>query len=393
MIKNRKENLKGATARLPLTLHHGRFPREDVADNRPYTNPYELLATGQEAALRPLLVASAPVTGVELGEADADYDKFAALCAAAPCWAGHPLYAAMHGVLAKVTGCTLPMTAANAPLIWRYYTAETVASPLGVREALARLGVGRLYLGITLDEWSDAFAGTWKTGDDGITVTPMLCLDDPAASSHPDILSYTAALTAAVHDCAARGGTRVLACLPDGWHFTRPHPFGANEVMKKMAAGQTVTPDEGHLLRTQICRVLGQACANAGVELALCGGTSVEVARLVAYLMSCDGHSALRYTPSVAGEVRGLLGTPGVSFGLPLTTVDTPDSIKGKIAAHAAVAPIGALAGADLPVHSLTDVWTLIEARRALCTWLADGNETGAAPRDVEALRATLARM
>ncbi len=385
--------LARAAVRLPLTVHACRFPWRDMAENRAYTNPYELLSRGNKAAVSSMLAASATVTGVKVTEDAPDYDKFAALCAAMPQWAGHPLYAAMHGVLAHTVGSALPMTAANAPLIWKYFAAETAAAPIGVLDALGKLGVGTVHLCLTPDELTQLADRAWMSTDNRPTVIPVLCLDEPRASAPTDLAAYTAALTEAIGALAAMGGTRVTVGLPDGWTFVRPNPYGAGEVLKKLSAGQDITHEEHCLWLAQRLRVIGQACVQHGVTFAVTGATSTEVNHLIAYLTTCDGHGTLRYTPTVPGEMTALLGALGVTFGLPLTAADTPQTIKPKLAAHAAHAPLGALDGVDVPVQALTDVWTIVEARRALCDLLVAWSENGAASRDPEALSAILSRV
>lgn len=390
----------------PLTIHLGRLPWRALAEDKPYTDPYELLVGDNEAAVRSLLLASSVADRAAEEEADkeiipataegfdraSDYDKFLALCTAIPRWAGHPLYAAMHGVLTRLTGCALSLTAANAPQIWRDFVEKTAARPLGMRRALAELGVGTVCLCVSPETWQHLPADVWTRFDGAPAVYPQLYLDESSTSAYRDPADMTAAITAMISDGAALGLARVVCRLPDGWRFVRPHPYGAGEAMKKAAAGRRPSDEERYLLYTQLLRIVGQACATEGVELAVHGGRSAEVGRLVDYLISCGGHRALRYTPTAAGDVDGLLGMPGVSFGLPLSASDTPRILEDKVSLHAAHAPLGAWAGLDIPVHSLTDVWMLSEARRVTYARLAAWAEEGLAPQDPEAWHAVIAR-
>ncbi len=402
-------SLVGAADRRPYTLYNCRIPWRDVVDNRVYTNSYELLIRGKEAAVLPLLAASASIIGVEVTDDVSDYDKFIALCAAAPLWAGHPLYAAMHGVMAKVTGCTLPMTAANAPLIWKHYAAQTSASPLGVKEALSKLGVGEIHLCVTPLEWRDMAAYPARLScKDHPVVSPVLCLGGRTHSTSPalasavtelcmtensDLPAYVDALSSLLAAYAATDGSRVEFRLPADWRFVKPDQYHAGESLKKMMAGKHLTAEEGYLWDAQTLRVAGQCCVMAGMTLAVTGGNATEMARLVAYLASCKCCPTMVYRPTEAGDVAGVLGRSGVSLGLALAATDAPTAIREKLVAYAAHAPLGALAGIDLPIHNPADVWTLIEARHALCDLLVSWREAGYAPRDEGALCALLARV
>lgn len=393
------------TAHHPLTVCVSRSLWRALCDGRHYTNPYELLVEGNEDAVRPLILASdAGLTGgasatlaAGLADGASEYERFAALCTAIPLWAGHPLYAAMHGVLARVTGCELPLTADNAPLIWRYVAEQTAAAPLDRQSVLARLGVGEIRPCCPLRDEPMTSGGapvcSTQVPDGALFVHPLLCLDERSAFVYPDPEVMATNLSSRIRAYAEAGGDRVVCFLPDGWHFQRPHPYGAGAVMKKATAGGKVTDDERDLLYAQLLRVVGQACVREGVALSLCGGGSDEAGRLVTYLTSCGGHRTLRYMPAVAGEVGGLLGIPGVSFGLPLTAGDTPRTIADKLAAHAARAPLGALAWLDIVADHITDVWTLIEAHRVLRDQLEAWGQVGAATDDPEVWCALSARL
>lgn len=169
-----------------------------------------------------------------------DYEKFKAFCSILPKFAGHPLYLLSHIELVKHFDCNIKICDENCDLIWETVNKQIINNSISTDSLLKLADIEYYYCSIL----------SW-----------MQELD-----SNKDIIDLSMLENHLITKInSANDGGCKIALYNAFTDFVKPHPYIANEIVKKIQSKDlSYELEDCDLLNMQIARTLGIAYKELG---------------------------------------------------------------------------------------------------------------------------------
>ncbi len=360
---------------------------------RPFSDLSEVLDIGTHPLLNGMMRMSGIAEDYVTGGAS-DYDKLEALVRVLPLWAGHPLYAAIHDLMAKIFDCHLPLSLENLPHIWQKTARRMAEETVDVGSIVSAYGYGKILCRTdpTVPDYLHRAGLSPLSIED---MTHLLSPDCPNFSqAHLSKGILPSSATAQAEDRVAKAVQ--IACEQDARYFVadlssvtqfpRPHPYPVGQAYVKLCEGEALTAAEKDMFTAQMLRCLLQNTPRYGASVALTGVSPSLFSKVKAYFSEqkiATPSLLIAETPEDTVELARM----GAKVALKVDLYASERRLADCFTHVAAGMPLGTLKGLYLPVTGLLDLPLADRARQILCGCLADLGESGMGPADTETLR------
>ena len=339
------------------------------------SNFCEVLGMGTHDGLNDMLRMSG-VDPFFITGGGSDFDKLQALTEVLPLWIGHPYVTAIHGLLADLLSCRLPLTGETLPHVWTYTAEQLATENLTVGDLLTRYGYDHVLCQDDLPT-SVVSSGlsTMRVWDATQSISPhhpqfTLSPCDKSLPPQQTWADAEAKLRSALDIQTASGVREIWVDMRGCDTYQRPHPYTAGQACVKIMQGMDASPEEKDVILAQCMRVLGQCAKERGVHVVLHGVSPQVYQTMTTYLAGCGGDASMTCI-ACDPQVAVSLARQGASVMLGVDLCATREQVFRLLDAVASGMPLGCLAGLYLPVSGLLDVVLVKRIYAWVDAWVA----------------------
>ena len=331
-----------------------------------------------------------------------DYELFRSWCAVLPRLIGHPLYHESHWELKTFFDCDLTVNEENCDRIWQITAERFLQEAYTPASVLASHGVKRLCLPVTPGD-------VLLSVGDAMDVRPVFtlgqdrrdwlgCLSASSGVVCSDWESTCEAYRLELDRLGAMGGrlARHTVCLDA---FARPHVYGADQALKKMAAGVALDADAKRALDMQLLRFLMQEYARRGWTVELCVTDDTAMDEWLDFAKRDRGWiipemilsaASMRDAERMAARCHALREVATVTDGGVVSRdMWSVTSLKDMLRSYAARTALDAYPGLRTHLGGCGGLWQHVQFRRAVCELMAEWRREGVSGQE----QALLARI